>query len=172
LAHRELAYLAYLIHAAPAPAPAPPAAAPTPGPPGSALRLAALAAWIVTVLAGSWLIAGWIAHGGLRQRGPRVGGVPRAVIIGHFGLALAGLGIWIAFVVTGVSAVAWAAVGVILSVAGLGMATLAGGLPEAGPPAAVARAPAQVRKPLALIAVHGMLAATAILLVVLAAVAA
>ena len=140
------------------------------------------------MLAGSWLIAGWIAHGGLRQRGPRAGGVPRAVIIGHFGLALAGLGIWIAFVVTGVPALAWAAVGVILSVAGLGMATLAGGLPAtaagSGPaspgpaspgPAAratVTEAPVQVRKPLALIAVHGMLAATAILLVVLAAVAA
>jgi hypothetical protein len=174
LAHRELAYLAYLIRAVPVPAPAAPSAVPAQRSPGSALRLAALAAWIVTMLAGSWLIAGWIAHGGLRQRGPRVAGVPRAVIIGHFGLALAGLGIWIAFVVTGVPALAWAAVGVILSIAGLGMATLAGGLPEAGAPAAVAvaQAPAPVRKPLALIAVHGMLAATAILLVVLAAVAA
>jgi hypothetical protein len=147
------------------------------------------------VLAGSWLIAGWIVHGGLRQRGPRGAGVPRAVVIGHFGLASVGLAVWIAFVVTGLPALAWAAVGVILSVAGLGMATLAGGLPEAapssspgtpgpaaaGPPppaapsaagTAVTEAPVQVRKPLALIAVHGTLAATAILLVVLAAIAA
>jgi hypothetical protein len=190
LAHRELAYLAYLIRAVPVPAPASPPAAPAQQSPGSPLRLAALAAWIVTVLAGSSLIAGWIAHGGLRQRGPRVAGVPRAVIIGHFGLALAGLGIWIAFVVTGLPALAWAAVAMILSVAGLGMATLAGGLPATaagsrpvgpgpataarptGAPAALTQAPAQARKPLALIAVHGMLAATAILLVVLAAVAA
>jgi hypothetical protein len=193
LAHRELAYLAYLIQAVPVPAPAPPAvAAPAQRPPGSPLRLAALAAWIVAVLAGSWLIAGWLGQGGLRRRGAQAAGVPRAVVIGHFGLALTGLGIWIAFVVTGVPALAWAAVGVILSVAGLGMATLAGGLPAAatgppaaatgtgpaspGPPAAarmaVTEAPAQVRTPVALIAVHGVLAATAILLVVLAAVAA
>jgi manganese efflux pump family protein len=192
VARRELTYLVHLIQAVPVPAPAPPAAAPAQRPPGSPLRLAALAAWIVTAAAGSWLIAGWLVHGGLRQRGTRVAGVPRAVVIGHFGLALTGLGVWIAYVVTGVPALAWAGVGVILSVAGLGMATLAGGLPEAaadtglavpGPPAAdplaagppvaartaVTEAPAQVRAPVALIAVHGMLAATAILLVVLAA---
>jgi manganese efflux pump family protein len=187
LLHRELGYVAYLIQAVPVPAPAPPAAAPPQRTPGSALRLAALAAWIVTAAAGSWLIAGWLVRGGLRQRGTRVAGVPRTVVAGHFGLALAGLGIWIAYVVTGVAALAWVAVGVILSVAGLGMATLVGGLPEApadtgsaspgpsaaAPPAAartaVTEAPAQVRAPVALIAVHGMLAATAILLVVLAA---
>ena len=191
LAHQELGYVSYLIQAVPVPAPAPAAAPPAPSAPGSALRLAALAAWIATVLAGSWLIAGWLRHGGLRQRGPRAGGVPLAVVIGHAGLALTGLGIWIAFMVTGVSALAWAAVGVILSVAGLGMATLAGGLPEAAagtgpaspaPPAAVRTAVAEatavtetaveVRRPLARIAVHGVFAATTILLVVLAAVGA
>jgi hypothetical protein len=171
LAHRELAYLAYLIQAVPVPAPASPAAPPAQPSPGSALRLAALAAWIVTVLAGSWLIAGWIVHGGLRQRGPRGAGVPRAVVVGHFGLALTGLAVWIAFVATGLRALAWAAVGVILLVAGLGMATLAGGLPEAAASSGPA-SPGPARKPLALIAVHGSLAATAILLVVLAAIAA
>ena len=130
LAHREIAYLVHLIKAAPVPAPAPltaPSARPSSGTP---LRLAALAAWVATMLAGSWLLAGWLVHGGLRRRESR-GGVPRAVIVGHFTLALAGLGVWIAFVVTGVAAVAWVAVGVILSIAGLGMATLAGGLPGA-----------------------------------------
>jgi manganese efflux pump family protein len=56
--------------------------------------------------------------------------VPRAVIVGHFTLALIGLGLWIVFMVTGLPALAWAAVAVVVSVAGLGMATLAGGLPE------------------------------------------
>jgi hypothetical protein len=197
LAHREIGYLVHLIKAAPVPGPAPltaPSARPSSATP---LRLAALAAWLATMLAGSWLLAGWVVHGGLRQRRSR-GGVPPAVIVGHFTLALAGLGIWIAFVVTGVAAVAWAAVGVILSIAGLGMATLAGGLPgaaDAGPdspgPAAarttvreapvpeapvleapVLETPARVGKPVTLIAVHGALAATTILLVVLAAIGA
>jgi manganese efflux pump family protein len=135
LAHRELPYLVHLIKAAPVPAPAPltaPSARPSSAAP---LRLAALAAWVATMLAGSWLLAGWLVRGGLRRRRSR-GGVPPAVIVSHFTLALAGLGVWIAFVVTGVAAVAWVAVGVILSIAGLGMATLAGGLPgaaDAGP---------------------------------------
>jgi hypothetical protein len=202
LAHREIAYLVHLIKAAPVPRPAPltaPSAQPSSATP---TRLAALAAWVATMLAGSWLLAGWLVHDGLRRRESR-GGVPRAVIVGHFTLALAGLGVWIAFVVTGVAAVAWAAVGVILSIAGLGMATLAGGLPgtadaepgSPGPAAArtiVREAPAReaparqapareapareasarVGKPVPLIAVHGALAATTILLVVLAAIGA
>jgi hypothetical protein len=137
------------------------------------------------------------------------------VIIGHFTLALTGLGIWIAFLATGAAALAWAAVAVVLSVAGLGMATLAGGLPEqsqpdASPPeprrpsdgllepqpATIANSvsagaatgatsrtvgPAQARtaaivvpagKPLARIALHGVLASATILLVVLAAIGA
>lgn len=190
LAHREIAYLVHLIKAAPVPAPAPAAAPPARPSSGTPLRLAALAAWVATMLAGSWLLAGWLVHGGLRRRESR-SGVPRAVVVGHFTLALAGLGVWIAFVVTGAAAAAWVAVAVILSIAGLGMATLAGGLPDAaeaepaspgpdkpaspGPAAArtaVRETPARVGKPVTLIAVHGALAATTILLVVLAAIGA
>ena len=108
----------------------PPVAAPSPPSGRSPPRLAALAAWVVTATAGAWLLAGWLAHGGLRRRFTRVAGVPRPVVVGHAALALTGLGIWIAFLVTGVTALAWTAVGVVLVVAGLGMATLAGGLPE------------------------------------------
>ena len=139
LAHKEAAYLAILVTVAPPRAPAPPAASPAVPSRRVPLDLAALIAWEVTVAAGTWLVVTWIADGGLRRHYARVGGVPRAVIIGHFTLALIGLGIWIAFMVTGLAALAWAAVAVVLSVAGLGMATLAGGLPEqrqpsAGPP--------------------------------------
>ena len=130
LAHQEGAYLSYLVTVVPPRAPAPQAA--TPATPSSRLplELAALAAWAVTAAAGTWLLAGWIVRGGLRRGYARVAGVPRAVIVGHFTLALTGLGIWMAFLATSVAALAWAAVAVVLSVAGLGMATLAGGLPE------------------------------------------
>ncbi len=173
LAHREIAYLVHLIKAASVPGPAPVAAPPARPSSGTPLRLAALAAWVATMLAGSWLLAGWLVHGGLRRHGSH-SGVPRAVVVGHFTLALAGLGVWIAFVATGAAAVAWVAVAVILSVAGLGMATLAGGLPEAalGAGTAVQDAPALVHKPVVLIVIHGAFAATTILLVVLAAIGA
>lgn len=147
LAHEEAAYLAYLVTVVPPRAPAPQAATPaTPAAPSSRrpLELAALAAWAVTVAAGTWLLAGWIARGGLRRGYARVAGVPRMVIVGHFTLALTGLGIWIAFLATGATALAWAAVAVVLSVAGLGMATLAGGLPEQRQPDA---GPLEPRRP-------------------------
>jgi hypothetical protein len=236
LAHREAAYLSYLITVTPPRAQPPPAAAPSRPSSGSPLRLAALAAWAITAAAGARLLAGWLAHGGLRRRFTRVAGVPRPVVAGHAALALTGLGIWIAFLVTGATALAWTAVGVVLAVAGLGMATLAGGLPEgaaetaagAGPggaerastkltgtgsagtrsagsgpvdsgsvgsgsvgsgsarsrseaagPAGAGVLPSRITtiqlpsgKPLALIALHGTLAATTILLVVLAAIGA
>jgi len=135
LAHQEAAYLSYLVTVVPPRAPAPQVAGPaTPSSP-LPLDLAALAAWAVTVAAGIWLLAGWIARGGLRRGYARVAGVPRAVIVGHFTLALTGLVIWIAFLATSVRALAWVSVAVVLSVAGLGMATLAGGLPEQRQPA-------------------------------------
>jgi len=130
LAHKEAAYLSYLVTVIPPRAQPPPVAAPSPPSGRSPPRLAALAAWVVTATAGAWLLAGWLAHGGLRRPFTRVAGVPRPVVVGHAALALTGLGIWIAFLVTGVTALAWTAVGVVLVVAGLGMATLAGGLPE------------------------------------------
>ena len=193
LAHREAAYLSHLVTVVPPRGIAAPVTAPSPPSAGSPLRLAALGAWIVTVAAGAWLLAGWLARGGLRRRRARVAGVPRPVVAGHFTLALAGLGIWIGFLATGLPALAWAAVAVALAVAGLGMATLAGGLPEvrpagdepasagtasagtapAGtPPARATAIQVPAGKPLARIALHGALAAVTILLVVLAAVAA
>jgi hypothetical protein len=135
LAHQEAAYLAYLVTVVPPRAPAPQAASPATPSSRVPLDLAALAAWAVTVAAGTWLLAGWIAQGGLRRGYARVAGVPRTVIVGHFTLALTGLVIWIAFLAAGVPALAWASVAVVLSVAGLGMATLAGGLPEQRRPA-------------------------------------
>jgi len=186
LAHKEAAYLSYLVTVIPPRAQPPPVAAPSSPSDRSPLRLAALAAWVVTAAAGAWLLAGWLAHGGLRRRFTRVAGVPRAVVAGHAAPALTGLGIWIAFLATGVTALAWTAVGVVLAVAGLGMATLAGGLPEGGHETATGAGPASAGvlssrttaiqvpswKPLARIALHGALAASTILLVVLAAVGA
>ncbi len=212
LDHKEAAYLSYLVTVVPPRAQPAPVAAPSQPSSRVRLDLAALAAWVVTAAAGARLLAGWLTRGGLRRRYTRVAGVPRAVIAGHFVLALTGLGIWIAFLATGLHALAWAAVGLVLAVAGLGMATLAGGLPEghlagaateppgagpagahspgagapggevasAGPAGGAAHAgevPVRTAaiqmpagQPLPFIALHGVLAAATILLVVLAAI--
>ena len=75
---------------------------------------------------GSWVAHG----GSLRRPARGAGtGSPPALLFGHFGLALCGLASWVAYLVTDWAALAWVAVAVLLPVAGLGMATLVTGLP-------------------------------------------
>lgn len=170
-ASREGGYLAHLINTVPPGRPRPVAVAPARAGSDLPLSLAALAAWVVTAAAGGYLLAGWLAHGGWRSRHIRAAGLPPLVILGHAGLAAAGLAIWIAFLASGVPALAWTAVGVILLVAGLGMATLVTGLPEPADSTASA-APAKMRMPWTVIAAHGVLATATIMLVLLAAIGA
>jgi hypothetical protein len=150
LADREGARLAYLIRTVPPARPARQAA--PPAGPGSQvpLSVAALVAWLVTAAAGSYLLAGWLRHAGWRRRlrpgrggargraegraRGRAGGMPPVIVLGHFGLAVTGLGLWIAFLASDLRVLAWTAAGLLLPTAGLGMATLVMALPEpAGP---------------------------------------
>jgi len=196
LAVQDSVYLARMLQtiqppkpAPPAARPAPPAVGPTRGPGGLPLGLAALIAWLVTAAAGSYLLAGWLRAGGLRRRRPAAGLV-RVTVFSHFGLAMAGLGLWIAFVITGTRILAWLGVGLMVVIAGLGMGALSAALPEpaqsaqpAPPSPADPGSVAQVQPqtdsavpkavlPVAVIAVHGMLATATILLVLLAAIGA
>jgi hypothetical protein len=93
------------------------------------MDIAALIAWLVTAGSGAYVLGSWISHGGSLRRRTGGTGSPPAVIIGHFSLALTGLVIWVAYMVAGWAALAWTAVGVLLPVAGLGMAALTVGLP-------------------------------------------
>jgi manganese efflux pump family protein len=127
-------YLEYLVTALPSGTSSLPAASRSSASGGGkdlAMGVAALFAWLVTAGSGAYVLGSWITQGGsLRHRaGSTSTGSPPTVIFGHFGLALSGLVIWVAYLVTGWAALAWTAVGVLLPVAGLGMATLAIGLP-------------------------------------------
>lgn len=141
-----------------------------------ALGFAALGAWILAAGSGSYILGAWIAHGGIRRLRAGVGGLPPVVIFGHFGLAAAGLLVWIIYLATGTAAVAWIAVGLLLPVTGLGISMLTLGL--SGEPAdAVAavgsratQAVPVIRRMSALaVAGHGLLAVSTLLLVTLAA---
>jgi hypothetical protein len=170
LAARDGAYLAHIVSTVqPAPA-VPPAAVSARTSPGLPLSVAALAAWLVTAAAGAYLLAGWLAADGdfrRRLRRLRPTGVVAVTVFSHFGLALAGLVIWIAFMVTGVPVLAWLAVGVIIGVAGLGMGALSAALPDPARGTAL-----RARLPVTVIALHGMFATATILLVLLAAIGA
>jgi len=172
LAGRDAVYLAHLVGAVPPPKPVPQTAAPARPSAGLPLNVAALAAWVLTATAGAYLLAGWlggwVAARRWRRR-PRTPDAATAFTVGHFGLAVTGLGIWIAFLVTGLVLLAWIAVVMVVIIAGLGMAVLSAALPEPSQSSAPAGRPGP---PVVVIAVHGIFATLTILLVVLATIGA
>lgn len=97
---------------------------------GPALGYAALISWLITVGLGSWMMARWITRGGFRRARLSKAGLPPSLIFTHFGLAVAGLLVWGAYLATGLTAAAWAGCVLLLPVAGLGMALLSLWLPE------------------------------------------
>ena len=195
-ARAESRYLADLVRSVPPARPTAHHAAPVSAT-GLSARLAALACWILTAAAGLYLLAGWLTRTRSGRRRFRAAGMPPAVIGGHAGLGLAGLGIWIGFMATAEHALAWIAVGITFVAAGLGMATLLTAMSDpqpstatapaatndataAGPTSAVATAGTTTaiattprgRPPVLVIALHGGLATVTILLVLLAAISA
>ena len=181
----------------------PPAAAGGHAAPGSglggvsepALKLSALLAWLATAASGGYILVRWLLAGGSpRRRSPTA--APPAMALGHAGLGLLGLVIWVVFVAAGGTALAWIAVAIMAPVAGLGMGVLALGLPSPRPadtpaapapavpavpaaatatllaPVVTARPASRPRTPVLAIAAHGLFAVAALLLVLLAAIGA
>ena len=179
----DIPYVASLIRAIPAssqPAAAatssrppgqPAVAAPPSRPPSrAALSLAALIAWLVTVGLGVSMMARWITR--IRRPGPQPRPGRGAVLnFAHFGLALTGLLAWISYLITGVTGLAWAACGLLLAVASLGVTLVffASAAPDAG-----ARSgddpPRAGHPPVLIIAMHITTACVTILLATLAAI--
>ncbi|HEY7397756.1 MAG TPA: hypothetical protein VH538_05605 [Gaiellaceae bacterium] len=135
---------------------------------------AALITWIVTAAGGFVLLAIWIREGGMKpsEDNPRI---RPPLILGHFALAATGLVLWIVYVAAGGSALAWIAFCLLLVVAVLGFTMF--GIWESrrrgrGPGVAAARpvGPAEQRFPVPVVTLHGLLAATTLVLVFLAAV--
>ncbi|MGZ4493612.1 MAG: hypothetical protein ACXVWU_02825 [Nocardioides sp.] len=85
------------------------------------MRYAALVAWVLAALVGGYLFATWIANGGLRPHaGERTSRFAPQLILGHAGLAAAGLAVWITYLVMGTAALTWSALAVLVVVAALG----------------------------------------------------
>ena len=184
-------FLAHLAASVPEQRSQPPVSAPAaqPAQPASrtTLGLVALVTWLITVGLGSAMTVRWIARGGFRRARAGHAQVRPTMIVAHFGLAVTGLLAWIAYLVTGLTGVAWTASGLLLPVIGLGMAMLILSLPErsleataipgaqATPadaaPGPVTDDPPPARHPPTLIVVaHGVFAMATILFAILAAV--
>ena len=84
------------------------------------MSIAALITWIITAGFGSFMLARWISHGGLRAGDNRATHFPPARVFAHFLLAAAGLVVWIVYLVTDNSVLAWVAFADLVLVALLG----------------------------------------------------
>jgi hypothetical protein len=141
------------------------------------MGVAALITWIVTALGGIFLLATWLRRGGLREQAVGASRFPPALILGHFLLAAGGLVLWIIYLATDTSGIAWTAFAVLLVVALLGFTMFARWLSGRRAPATVAAAaggpgPAGAPEqhfPVAVVVLHGLLAATTLVLVLLTA---
>ena len=146
------------------------------------MAIAALVAWVVTALGGFVMLARWISSGGLRQQHDGTTRFPAGMVFGHFGLAAAGLVLWIAYLLLHISQLAWAAVVVLLPVALLGFALFArwtgarrGSTVDAtfgGPATGAGARPAEQALPVPVVAAHGVFAVATVVLVLLAALSA
>ncbi len=141
------------------------------------MSIAALVAWILTAGGGFVLLGKWISHGGVRS--PGTSRFPPGLIFSHFGLAAAGLVLWIIYLVNDQAALAWVAFALLVVIAVLGFAMLARWIPGYRAHAAVAAggagagraAPeaAEQHFPVVVVGAHGVLAVVTVVLVLLAA---
>jgi hypothetical protein len=88
------------------------------------MRFATFISWLLTASLGGFMLRTWLVRGGLRRERARAGGLPPQLIFGHAGLALFGLLVWAAYLASGVRALAWTAVGVLMLTVGLGLCTV------------------------------------------------
>jgi hypothetical protein len=95
------------------------------------------------------------------------------VILSHVGAAALGLVLWVSFMLSGWVPLAWTALAILAPVAGLGMGVLLLGLPGPARPRTGTRGTGtRGTIPVLAIAGHGMFAATALLLVLMATIGA
>src|SRR4051812_27191759 len=84
------------------------------------MPVAALVTWVVTAGFGFFMLMRWLRHGGLRRDGSAASHFPPARVFTHFGLAAAGLVVWIVYLLTDAGVLAWVAFADLVLVAALG----------------------------------------------------
>ena len=136
------------------------------------MKWAALIAWVITAGGGFVLLTIWLSRGGMRQPEGSRGRIRPPLILSHFLLAAGGLVLWIIYLAADKDALAWIAFAVLLVVAALGFTMFAIWLSRRRAMTASAvgvDTPAEQHFPVPIVALHGLLAATTLVLVLLAA---
>jgi hypothetical protein len=128
------------------------------------MEWAALILWILTAGGGFVLLAIWLKAGGMAQSAS--GRIRPALILTHFALAATGLVLWIVYTIGDSSTVAWIAFALLGVVALIGFGMLGMWLSQRSRHDGEA---AEQRFPVPIVGLHGLLAATTLVLVFLAA---
>lgn len=136
------------------------------------MKWAALITWVLTAGGGFVLLSIWLARGGMRQAKEAGNRIRPPLIMSHFLLAATGLVLWIVYVFADSDALAWIAFVLLLVVALLGFTMFAIWLGRRRAPteAATPGLPAEQHFPVAVVGLHGVLAATTLVLVLLTAI--
>ncbi len=144
------------------------------------MAFAALITWFAAVLAGLYMLTVWLIENDVTGRHAAPSQLPVPVIFTHLLLAVTGLAVWVTYLILDRETLAWAAFGLLAAVALLGVTmfarwipvyrdepVLAERLPHA--PGATLAVPAEGNFPVAVVAAHGLLAGTTLVLVFLTA---
>jgi hypothetical protein len=89
-----------------------------------AIAVITLITWVLTASIGAYMLTRWVGSGGVRRHRDRREGLGPAMIFGHMGGALTGLAVWVSYVISGWTPLAWAAVFVLMPVIGFGLSTV------------------------------------------------
>jgi hypothetical protein len=137
------------------------------------MEWAALISWVLTAGGGFVLLSIWLRRGGMRQNQDAGNRIRPPLILSHFLLAATGLVIWIIYIAADKDVLAWIAF-VILAVVALLGSTMFAIWARRRQSAAVEAAttpgtPPEQHFPVPIVAVHGLLAVTTVVLVLLTA---
>ncbi|GAA4227256.1 hypothetical protein GCM10023075_29710 [Streptosporangium album] len=128
------------------------------------MGLVAIVTWLITAMAGIYLLYLWLSGGGLRQQRTKVTRFPAVLVFAHPGLAVSALGCWVAYVLTSERTLAWVSFGVLAASALLGFTMftrwLGGGRHARG---------AEQGFPVLAVVLHGLAGLTTFVLVLLTA---
>jgi hypothetical protein len=137
------------------------------------MEWAALISWVLTAGGGFVLLSIWLRRGGMRQQeaGSRI---RPPLILSHFLLAATGLVIWVIYLAADKDALAWIAFVILAVVALLGWTMFAiwarrRQTRPAGYEPTAPGTPAEQHFPVSIVALHGILAVTTVVLVLLTA---
>jgi hypothetical protein len=139
------------------------------------MKWVALVTWVLTAGGGFVLLSIWLARGGMRQAREAGNRIRPPLILSHFLLAATGLVIWIVYVWKDKDVLAWIAFTILAVVAALGWTMFAiwlrrrqarGAATTSG---VTADTPPEQHFPVSIVALHGVLAVTTVVLVLLTA---